>query len=465
MKKTKILKTILITLICISIILMGFIGIYVKDKNKYSNKLNEFNLASDLKGTTVIELEVDDTVDTTYYDKDGNKVEVSDDNTDTSEYTKEEKKVNPEENLTLENYNKTVNIIKERLNFLGTEQYSVDLDKKTGKIFVSFESKYKSDVESFLPMEGNLQIKDNKTNDIILDNTDFNNSEVTYASTEKGYTVFYNFRLNKSGIEKMNNLDKYKNQSESNEENTDDDTQQQEEQEKEEIKASILFDEEQISEVTYDDFVITGKNLRITIEKNITDTSTVNSRLNVGTAVTKLSNIGKTPLKYKLSAEEYLKSSINENTIKIIFICLAVICLGIIIYLILKYKKNGIVASIAFLTNIALFIILIRTTKVEISLNSIASIVPLLLLNLLLMNSILKNITNNEKTFKDNIKNAYLEKIDLIVILAIILVVFAFSSMSVINAMGLFMFWGWIVTVLGNLIFTIPYLYIIKDKE
>ena len=57
------------------------------------------------------------------------------------------------------------------------------------------------------------------------------------------------------------------------------------------------------------------------------------------------------------------------------------------------------------------------------------------------------------------------EEIDLIVILAIILVVFAFSSMSVINAMGLFMFWGWIVTVLGNLIFTIPYLYIIKDKE
>lgn len=462
MKKTKLLKMILITLICISIILIGFIGIYVKDKNKYSNKLNDFELASDLDGMSVIELEVDDTVNTMYYDKDGNKVEVSDD-TDTSEYTKKEEKVNLEENLTLENYNKAVNIIKERLKFLGTEQYSVDLDKKTGKIFVSFESKYKSDVESFLPMEGNLQIKDDKTEDIILDNTDFNHSEVTYASTEKGYTVFYNFRLNKSGVEKMNNLDKYKNQSEANDDSSNNDTEEQEE--KEEIKASILFDEEQISQVNYDDFVITGKNLRITIEKNITDTSTVNSKLNVGTAVTKLSNIGKTPLKYKLAAEEYLKSNVNKNVIKVASICLAVISLGIIAYLILKYKKNGIVASIAFVTNIALFMILIRTTRVEISLNSIASILPLLVFNLLLMNSILKNITNNEKTFKDNIENAYLEKIDLIVILAIIFVVFAFSSMSVINAMGLFMFWGWSVTLLGNLIFTVPYLYIIKDKE
>jgi hypothetical protein len=36
--------------------------------------------------------------------------------------------------------------------------------------------------------------------------------------------------------------------------------------------------------------------------------------------------------------------------------------------------------------------------------------------------------------------------------------VFAFSSMTVINSMGLLVFWGWIVIMLGNLILTVPML-------
>ena len=51
-----------------------------------------------------------------------------------------------------------------------------------------------------------------------------------------------------------------------------------------------------------------------------------------------------------------------------------------------------------------------------------------------------------------------------IVIMLIVLVILAFSSMTVINTTGLLMFWGWIVTVFGNLIFTVPMLSIVTNK-
>lgn len=460
MKKTKNLKLIFITLICIAIMLVGFFGIYIKNKNRYSNNMKDFTLASDLKGSTVIELEVDNTINTTYYDKDGNEVTVEE-GTDTSSYTKKEEPVNAPENLKLENYKKTIDILEKRLKFLGTEQYSLDLDKETGKVFISFESEYSSDVESIMPMEGKLQIKDSSTGDIIIDYTDFEHSETTYASTEKGYTIFMNFKLNHSGVEKMNHIDQYKTIPDTNkEENTEGEEQTSEEK----PQAVVMFDGEELDTVSYDDITLNGKTLRITTNKNISDASTVNSKLNTGTVVTKLSNIGKMPIKYKLAAEEYINANIDKNIFKVALIFIVVFALLIVIYFIMKYKKMGIFTSIAFITNIALFIILIKTSKVAISINSIATIVPLFILNLVLVKNMIECIQNKDKTFRSNIANAYLKTIDLIIITAIIFVVLAFSSMNVINTAGLFMFWGWLVALLGNLIFTLPFISILNKE-
>ena len=105
MKTTKKrLKLALLILICIAIILVGFCGIYVKDKNKYSNKIPNYKLATDLKGTTVLELDVDTSTNKNYYDSEGKKVdssEVTDENK--SNYTEKEEKVNLDENLTKDN--------------------------------------------------------------------------------------------------------------------------------------------------------------------------------------------------------------------------------------------------------------------------------------------------------------------------------------------------------------------------
>lgn len=456
MKSSKKLKLVLMILICVLIILIGFLGIYLKKGNSYKNKLPNYKLTSDLKGSTILELEVDDSTETIYYDKDGNKVDssnVTEENE--SDYTKEEVPVNAEENLTKENYEKVIDIMKQRLSFLKADQYKLDLDKKSGKIILTFEDDYPDDIKSFIKMEGKLEFVDSTTEDVILSHNDFSKAEATYAALDDGsYNVYINLKLNKSSLEKINDIDKYKTTETSEGEDETDTT---------ENKAQLLFDGEEIAEVSYDKILLNNKTLRIAIAESLTSNSTINSKLNTATIVSKFATMGKLPVTYSISAEEYINSSVADYLNHIV-IGIAVICAIVSVYLIIKYKTKGLLAVISFITNIALFLILIRVTDVQVSLNGLAGILGLIVLNTVLLNNMLKNIKNNDKTFFENIKNAYINSIDSFVIMLIVLVVFAFSNMTVINSMGLLVFWGWLVVALGNLILTVPMLYIASKK-
>ena len=112
------------------------------------------------------------------------------------------------------------------------------------------------------------------------------------------------------------------------------------------------------------------------------------------------------------------------------------------------------------LANISLFTILIRITGISISLNSIAGIAALLIVNIYLVLNILNEIKNEEKTFGSNLKTAYLKSLDMIIISLIIFAVFAFNSAATLSAMGLLLFWGWLVVTFGNLLLTVPTLKI-----
>ena len=135
-----------------------------------------------------------------------------------------------------------------------------------------------------------------------------------------------------------------------------------------------------------------------------------------------------------------------------------------VIYIV-KYKINGLLAVITFITNTAIFLILIRVTDIKISLNSFAGIAGIIVLNAILVNNILKTIKENNAIFSENIKKAYIKTIDSFIIMLIIFVIFAFSGMTVINVVGLLIFWGWVVTLLGNLILTVPILDVVNNKK
>ena len=211
--------------------------------------------------------------------------------------------------------------------------------------------------------------------------------------------------------------------------------------------------------------ILSGSNLRVTTASKVTSSSTVNSKLNTATVVSKLTTMGKTPVKYKISAEEYVNPTVNKNVILGVIIGIAVVLVAISIYFIIKYKVKGLLSIIGTFTNISLFTILIRLTNISISMNSIAGIVGLIIINTYLINNILKELENKDKTFGENIKKAYFNTINVLIISLFIFVVFAFNKMAVISAMGLLMFWGWIIVVLGNLLFTVPMLAIRTKEE
>lgn len=453
MKNSKKLKLTLMILICTLIILIGFLGIYFKRGNSYKNILPEYKLASDLTGSTILEFEIDDSTNTKYYDRDGKEVastEVTEKNE--KDYKKEEIPVNAKENLTEENYEKVVSIMKQRLNFLKADQYKIDLDKKSGKIVLTFEDDYPDDIKLFLQMEGKLEIVDSTTEEVVLTYTDFTKAQTDYAVLDNGkYVVYLNFKLNEFGLDKINNIDKYKAviDSESNQDK--------------ENKGKILFDGELIEEVSYNDFLLKGKTLRITTAKDLESNSEINSKLNTSTIVSKLATFGKLPVVYNITAEEYINSNV-ANYLNYIIIGIGVITITIFIYLIIRYRFKGLLSVISFAANAALFLILIRITKIQMSLNGLAGLLGLIVLNALLIDNILKCINNDEKTFSENIKSAYLKTIDAIIVMLIIFAVFAFSKMTVISSTGLLVFWGWTVIILGNLMLTVPMLSIVNKK-
>jgi len=451
-KNSKKLKLMLQILICILIILIGIVGVYSKSSNMYKNIFpHDYTLGSDIAGTTVIELSPDDTVETVYYDKDGNEVDSSTvTEKNEKDYVKKEIPVNAGETLNASNYNKSLEVMIKRLELLGANQYKLDLDEKTGLISLSVEDEYLGDIESFLQMEGRLQLIDSKTEDVILDYTDFKSAEATYASLTREYRTYINLKLNDSGIEKINNIDKYKVV-----ETTD--------KGQEESNVIVSFDGDSIAEVSYDNLLLDGKTLRVTTGTNLTKDSDINSQINIDTIASKLATIGKMPVVYTITDELFVENNLG-NVIKYIVLALVAVCVVVSLVLIIKHKLRGLVGVLGFITNISVFLIIMRLTNIPISLNSFAGMLGLIILNMILINNILKCIKNNEKVFSENIKDAYLKSLNSIVIMLIVLVVLAFSSMTVINTAGLVLFWGWIVTVFGNLLFTVPMLSIATNK-
>ena len=134
MKRNRILKIVVITLLIILLSIISFGGIFVEDKNTMKNLVADYQLSRELTGSRRVELNVDKTVNTVNFDADGNIIEddgtsqtettteettdTSEGNTDGTEESKiastEEVPVNREEVLTVENYKKSKSILEKR---------------------------------------------------------------------------------------------------------------------------------------------------------------------------------------------------------------------------------------------------------------------------------------------------------------------------------------------------------------
>ena len=209
MKKNKIIPTITKILVVILISLIAFIGIYVQKTNRMENVIKDYKYNMDLEGRRVLSLKVNDEKETIIKDAEGKKVEeeLSDEEISQKGYTKEEIPNNKEEVLTLENYEKSKEIIEKRLKELKVNNYIIRLEETTGTIYLELPEDNNIDhTISNISEVGKFEIQDAETEEVLISNNQLKNADVLYNTDTTGTTVYLSIELNKEGKEKLNEI-------------------------------------------------------------------------------------------------------------------------------------------------------------------------------------------------------------------------------------------------------------------
>ena len=454
MKKYKGMKITLIILTIILLSMISFIGIYVQDKSQIKNIMPEYLLARDLKGHRRVELKVSDEVaETIKYDADGNVIPEG--TTEIAVSRVEEKKVNANEVLNEENYKAVKDIVGKRLKIMQVTDYVIRQDKENGTIILELPEDSNTDrVIGQLSIQGKFEIVDNETNEVLMTNNDLKSIEAGYGTTQTGATaVFININFNKEGTEKFKNITNTyvqtiveKEETEvtnetTNEVVTEEATEEKSKQETVTKEIAIKIDGAKLLS-TYFDKQISNGILQLTVGTSTNATAEdMQEYLLEANSMAAVLDSGKMPIIYEVEQNKYILSSITTDEIQIIVsIIIAVLAIALI-YIIIKYKSKGILASISQVGYVAILLIALRIFNVEISLGSIVGIILAIAINYIIVINILKQ--------KEIMK--VIKKYSLVLIPTLIIsIVFTFMNIAI----GSTIFWAIIIAILYNLTIT-----------
>lgn len=450
------LKILLTTLIMILIMIVAFGGIYVKNNIYYKNLIADFELNQDLTGYRISTFKADDSSETIYYDSEGKKI---DEPPAEGDYTSEEKKTNSDEVKTEENYNKVKKILTERLKNLKISDFEVRVDEENGNLYISLpEDDNTNKTLSNLIQKGKFEIKDTDDDTELLNNSDIKKTTVMYNTTASGVNVYMNIQFTKEGTQKLKEVtkeyatvEKVKNEETENEEDND------EEIEEEKQKTITMYlDEEEILSTSFDEAIEDGI-MTITMGNATTDSKTVRENLRSAQYYAMLLNNEELPLVYASESSEYINSLYSDNMY--IYGALAVlgaIALISIVYLVIRFRTNGIVSSIIYIGTIALFTLFIKLTAVKVGLELLGVGVILLIVLTYINSKILSAVSKDDSKDirKLKLKDVYIKLIDIAIILLIPAVMLSYSSYVKLSIIGMNLFWGILTIILMSVIFT-----------
>ena len=209
MKKNK-LKIITITLLVILLTMIAFIGVYAQVQNRMENKVKDYKLSMDLEGARIVTLTANKDTTETIKDSDGNVIEsATDEEIAEKGYTKEEIPNNSEEELNIDNFNKSKKIIQDRLKKLNVENYVVRLNEKTGDIVIELPENTQTDeIVGNINTVGKLEIIDSETKEVLLNNDTIKASNALRSTSSTGTTVFLTIEFNSEGKKKLEEITK-----------------------------------------------------------------------------------------------------------------------------------------------------------------------------------------------------------------------------------------------------------------
>ena len=470
----KVVKISTIILLIILVSMIGFLGIYKQNKNQMSNVVKDYSYSMSINGARNIELVINTDTTEVIKDSEGNVIEdATDEEIEQNGYVTEEVAVNSDEIKTVENYNKTKEIIEKRLKKLGVQEYNISLNTKTGEIIVEIPEDDKTDtLVSNINTVGKFEITDSETGEVLLDNSNIKSSSVLYNTETTGTSVYLEIAFNKEGKNKLEEISKtyvHEEDETTSEDNTveenateeqDEDTATEETATEETAGKEITMkiDDEEIMTTHFEEPITTGK-IQLSVGSATTDTKTLQGYISQAQNMATVLDSGNLPIKYEIEKNQYILSDINEEQIRNIVIAIAVLVVIGIIVLIIKYKSKGLLAGISFIGLSAIYLLLVRYANVVISVESIFGIAIILILNFIFTFMLLDKIENNLKENKENAVNkatleTYKKFFDRIIPICIMVVAFCFIKWIPISSFGMISFWGLLMIAVYNVVIT-----------
>ena len=513
MKAQKILNILLMVLIILLISIISFVGIYVQKQANMKNVIPDYKLGINLKGYRAISLDIKEEVDLDdNKDEDEASNEIVENITETSETTENQEATNEvtqeaDGNATNETeettkvatsediakYERSANILRKRLKKLGVEDYTVTVDRNTGKVDITIPENDETDtIISDITQIGKFKIVDADTKETLITNDDIRSVSITTQNSgtdSKGEPITYIYmtiNFNLEGSSKFAALTKkYQNTVSENETNgATEDIANELQTETEEPIENVTNETEESEEAETEE---TSGPKQVTLKIDDTDLmtthfSTINDSgslsLTVGNSSSSVGNFDtmiiaaenlaaimeNDPLNYQydVNTNVYVNTTLDSNKVKLMVYIEIAIALLIALVVIAKYRTNGVAAAISSVGFVGLLLLAIRFGNVVLSLEGLFTIeiayIINMIYNILLLNRLKKeNLTSKERmlAYKESMQKYLFTLIPL----AIIIIAFTMmSSWGILNSIGLVLFLGGAISCAYNAI--VSYVYI-----
>ncbi len=357
------------------------------------------------------------------------------------EYKKETRtiKANEEEDINIDNFEKSKKLIQKRLESISQYEYNIRQDSVTGEIIVELPDNNNFTIsQSLISTAGNLEIIDYQTGLILLDKSYINSASAIASAENNQYQAYLQLEFNKEGKEILNKISKEYIESTSGDGTS------------EKKYVSVNLDDQTIIRTYFGDELDQGI-LQIPIGNASTNYDEYIESAQTASRIAYLVNNETLPLNYKLSSDNFIKSTLIEQYGLYALIVSIVVLALISIYLIIKFKFKGFYAAVLDIGYIAILTLAGRYMNVLITLNSLVVFVLSILINYIFTIKVLNYLSKNESkksALLKSMKELYIS----IIPICIVAIVFTFMSSVVINSIGMTLFWGLFVQAICSLV-------------
>ncbi len=454
LKSTKKLKAITLILVIILITILSFLGVYNVASVHGDNLVKDYNVGMELKNKKLVRLKVDDTVNEVFYDAEGKKQEKQNDE---GTYTSVQELVNPQEVLNKENYKKALSIVEKRLNSMEAEEYKLRFNEENGAIELELmDNDLTNYILESIRVPGDFKIVDADTKEVLMDASSVKKAGVLYSSANSASTTVYlDIEFNKEGSKRLEELSKtYIKTTENvvNEEGKSEDKTV-------EKKITVQIDDTSIISTSFGEPLTSG-HLYISVGQGTTNNEELRNYALQASIYAAIIENGTVPVVYTIEQNKVIVSNMNKDIIPIVSIVVLVIEA---IVLIVVFRVKGIIASILQIGYVSLLLLILKYTNVYISIEGLFAIVLVGLLNMAFIYRIMYLIKKGENVLK-SVNENIVKFINVSVPVLIVAIIFCFAKLLEINSFGMVIFWGYVVSLLYNIVFTKIILKNVLDK-